>query len=134
VNLDMCFSGGWMSLHIPRASENGFTSVPPEELPSVWWRDNQHIHPSNTQRIGILAQQKHYTQVQISHLFSQSWELLLLFITLKASCLHGALQGSGKKEIYSQWCLWYNMTMTCSNFCRIRALAWSDVDEIKIVN
>ncbi len=66
VNLGMCFSGGWMSLHIPRASENGITSVPPEELPSVWWRDNQRIHPSNTQRIGILAQQKHYTQVQIS--------------------------------------------------------------------
>jgi hypothetical protein len=66
------------------------------------------------------------------HLFSQSSELLLLFSALKASCLHGALQGSGKKEIYSQWCLWY-MTMTCSNFCRIPALAWSDVDEIKIV-
>jgi hypothetical protein len=29
-----CFLGEWMSLYIPRASENGITSVHPEEVPS----------------------------------------------------------------------------------------------------
>jgi hypothetical protein len=50
-----CFLGEWMSLYIPRASENGITSVHPEEVPSFWWGDNQHIHSPNSWRIGILA-------------------------------------------------------------------------------
>jgi hypothetical protein len=97
LNLDLTpFSGEWMSPHIPRASKNGISSIHPEEVWSFWWSDNQHIHSPNTQRIGVLAQPKHYSQV-LSHIF-QAMGVGCCSSLWKISCLHDTAQGYWERD------------------------------------